>query len=43
VQLVDWLETYNSPFGKKYFELSFAMKVYEVIVVSDLGSFIVDG
>jgi guanine deaminase len=43
MQLLDWLETYTFPLEKKYSDLSFATKVYEAIVVSDLGSFIVNG
>lgn len=42
MQLLDWLETYTFPLEKKYSDLSFATKVYEAIVVSDLDSYIVN-
>jgi guanine deaminase len=42
MQLLDWLKTYTFPLEKKYSDLSFATKVYEAIVVSDLDSFIVN-
>jgi guanine deaminase len=42
MQLLDWLKNYTFPLEKKYSDLSFATKVYEAIVVSDLYSFIVN-
>jgi len=35
-QLLDWLTTYTFPLEKKFSDLSFAEKVYEAIVVSEL-------
>jgi guanine deaminase len=35
-QLLDWLSTYTFPLEKKFSDLSFAAKVYEAIVVSEL-------
>jgi len=35
-QLLDWLTTYTIPLEMKFSDLSFAAKVYEAIVVSEL-------
>jgi len=35
-QLLDWLTTYTFPLEKKFSDLSFAAKVYEAVVVSEL-------
>jgi len=35
-QLLDWLTDYTFPLEKKFSDLSFAAKVYEAIVVSEL-------
>jgi guanine deaminase len=38
MQLLDWLTTYTFPLEMKYSDLSFAAKVYEAVVVSNLDS-----